>query len=220
KIPHVLWVFSAYWYKRDTGSRVIIQIQNLIDNRSAIFDKVHTPVSSNPKIKFSDYVKFNYTTLLTALVNSAQVQLSLGVGMMQLKEKKYGIRYAWQWVPVARQQSRFSFGAAFLIAANDLSRSPTIEVLVLPRLPHCRKRSCGLSSCFLVDIGRNSVARQQLRFSFGAAFLIAANSLANNRGSQSLANNRGSRFAPPSSLPQMFMQLDSVSPQSSNDDHE
>ncbi|KAJ3781703.1 hypothetical protein GGU10DRAFT_336155 [Lentinula aff. detonsa] len=96
-----------------------------------------------------------YTSyFLTKFTRHVQVQLGLGVVMMQLKEKKYGIRYAWQW------------------------------------------------------------------FSFGPAFLIGANSLANNLGSQSLANNRGSHLAPPSSLLQMFMQLNSVSPQSSNDDHE
>ncbi|KAJ3749076.1 hypothetical protein DFH05DRAFT_1456965 [Lentinula detonsa] len=119
KIPHVLCVFSAFCSHAS---------------------------SCNPKIKFSDYVKFNYT---------AQVQLGLGAVMMQLKEKKYGIRYAWQWL---------SFGAAFVVAANVHATQVHVFWLTLEG-----------SQSLANNRGRIPVARQQSRFLFGPAFLIAAN---------------------------------------------
>ncbi|KAJ3791991.1 hypothetical protein GGU11DRAFT_761133, partial [Lentinula aff. detonsa] len=84
----------------------------------------------------------------------------------------------------------FSFGAAFVVAAN----------------------------VHATQVWKGRVARQQSRFSFGAAFLIAANVHATQvhvfwltlKRSQSLANNRGSCLAPPSSLPQTFMQLEFI----------
>ncbi|KAJ3722796.1 hypothetical protein DFJ43DRAFT_1226506 [Lentinula guzmanii] len=97
------------------------------------------------------------------------------------------------------QQITFEHDLRTVEEIQGRGHSLTIEVLIWRRLRRCRKRSCNSSSCFLVDIGRIPVARQQSRFSFGAAFLIAANVHATQvhvfwltlERSQSLANNRG-----------------------------